>query len=178
MSSLEIYGVRPDGDVVSFTDLRNSWRGAALVWSELGTKYLSHSKSACLIDDGASERVWKLVSDPRLTEAERVVLLSTFDGVWIPIGMFPLFARSCEEFARQHPDSHYATIPSVLERMRTEGFVGYCANQTSVCSNPWWISAGEDDEGRRVNVTHDERDGNGSEIYILEPNRWLKEPAS
>lgn len=146
MSSMEIYEVRPSGEVVARADLKNSFRGPIMVWMSLCKKYLGST-------GGFSdwERTWALQHSARITDAEFCVLMSTFDNCIISRGQFDHAARCFEEFDREFP-GHYGACTGILRELLTEDAIGFCVNGTSVNENPWWVHTEGGDDGVPYNV--------------------------
>lgn len=154
MSRVELYAVREDGNIVHKRDLANSWLGAMLVWSELGKKYCGGFNLLNL------DPVWALQNSPELTGAEWCTLMTTFDDCVVPVAQFGLVAQCYRDFGANFPKSHYAEIANVLDSLAAEGAIGFCANQTSINCNPWWVDGdpdAEDDEGRPYNIHVDSK---------------------
>lgn len=141
MSRLAIYGVNKDGDVERVCEMGNSWRGAVLVWSDLGKKYLGDSSNW--------EASWTLKNDARLSDAEWTVMLMTFDDVIIPAEHMEYAAKACDTACLGHYGPEMATT---IRKMVADGFVGLCFNQTTVNSNPWSTYDSETDESTPYNV--------------------------
>lgn len=165
MSEMEIYGVRPNGDVTRAFELPNAWLGAALVWTELGNKYLGpydpRTELERLRREGKEEsfdpfgwvRTWDLADSPKLTDAEWCVLTTTFDHFIVPKEQFEYVAKCFEEFHKEFPKSHYHKLAYLISKFDALGYIGYCVNATSVNANPWWVREG--DEGRPYNIYKD-----------------------
>lgn len=167
MSYLEIYGVEPGGDVVRIRELQNSWLGAALYWTRLGNKYLgeydvgaaieaavARGESANGVDPMGWERTWALQRDPRITDAEWFVLMSTFDKCVIPRKQFAHAASCFAEVGLEYPQSHFTKLAGLIESAACLAYGGVCFCWTSVSSDGWRVSVGED-ESRPYNVDTD-----------------------
>lgn len=169
MSRMEIYGVKPDGDIERVCELQNAWLGAMLVWTELGNKYLGPfnieaecarremlrqmGRDAGPFDPMGVTRSWRLHRSRLLTDAEWCVLKSTFDGCIVGNVHFSYVAQCFRQFGAQFPKSHYTECARVLDEMGDH--IGYCVNATSVNDNPWWVRVADEDEGRPYNVNID-----------------------
>lgn len=146
MSSTEIYAVCPDGTVENLCDVSNARRGAMSTWRYLSVKYLG----ADIIYDERMDALWKLHKDARLTEAERICLLSTFDDVLVEAAQLP---RLCQAFREVAASIEYTNLPQqadAIEAYATEHpeILGVAWNQTSVKSDV--LSGHEDDNGEWV----------------------------
>lgn len=176
MSRMEIFGVKPDGEVEPKFQLKNSFLGAWLVWTELGNKYLGKfdyvaecKKREALRREGKDPdkelgeydprgvtRSWALQRSPKLTDAEWCVLMTTFDRCIVGKEHFDYVAECFETFAKEFP-SHYDKCAEAIRMLKAEGYVGYCINATSVSQSPWWVvdASQNDEDGRPYNVNTD-----------------------
>jgi hypothetical protein len=177
---MEIYGVKPDGEIEGKFELNNSWLGAARVWTKLGDFYFGEWDYEKEFDKarregreppdplaGPWQRTWDLQYSDKITDFEWTTLMSTMDGCIIPKEHFELVARHFREFHKKYEPSHYAKCAEAIEQLGKEGYIGYCVNATSVNQNPWWVyltteelnalPAGADDSGRPYNVNVDEK---------------------
>lgn len=181
MSRMEIYGVKESGEVEPMYELGNSWLGAALVWTQLGNKYIGkYDSMADLVErerlrrEGKNPdevlgkhdpfgwtRTWKLQDSPRITEVDWCVLVTTFDWCIVPKEQFEHVIHCFREFHKEFPTSHYAKCAEAIERLRDAGYIGYCINATSVNSNPWCVRLPEEevpedgDDFRPYNINTD-----------------------
>lgn len=195
MSRMEIYGVKPDGEVVGKFELNNACLGAALVWTVLGEKYLGKydykadcdrreelrregkdpDKEMGPFDPMGWTRVFRLQNNPQVSEVDWCVLMSTFDGCIIGKDQFEYVTKCFREFHKEFPNSHYAKCAEAIEKLRDESFVGYCVNATSVSQNPWWLYPSKeeqeagDEEGRAFNVETDKKQNSGVEPWYFDP---------
>lgn len=78
MSGTVVYAAFKSGDLVEIETIRNSYHGAMHIWRTLAEKYLGKFSVF-----GDLEALWRLSADPRLTEAERIVHVSTFDYAFV-----------------------------------------------------------------------------------------------
>lgn len=89
MTYTEIYAFDKSGKGEFYGLVPNARLGALAVWKELERKYLppyseDNRKTRCnvLVDDPSGiQEVWSLVESDKLSRTEKIVLLSTFDGV-------------------------------------------------------------------------------------------------
>jgi hypothetical protein len=194
MSRMEIYGVKADGSIESKFALGNSWLGAMLVWTQLGNKYLGKydyiaegdkrealrrqgkdpDKELGEYDPMGVTRVWKLHSSEKLTDAEWCVLVCTFDGCIVLKDQFEHVAKCFREFHQQFPTSHYAACAEAIEKLRDEGYEGYCVNATSVNQNPWWVYPTR--EEREKLPPDDDGEGRPYDLNI-DKKHWFFDPA-
>ena len=174
MSCVRTYKITQDGKVLSHEDVRNPWGCAMYVWTTMTEKYLGKTPGFC-----DNFPVWKLFATPKMSERDSIVMGFTFDGVWIKRENIPRLVTALRSFWEDHHTSRWPdgtvhevvpTIPRVadiLEGIATDETIkGVCFNQTSVCSNPWWVRTGED-EGRPFDFTVDTKDLNDHEPWEL-----------
>lgn len=160
MSRTTIYAFPVAGPGVKVCEFANSWGSASRIWTSLSEKYLG-DRNAWLGDLLMSEKLWKLRDDSRLSNEERLVLLSTFDRALIPARNFTLLAAAFRKFAEQHPTEgvcHLRQFAVTLDLIAAgqlhlsvePAAVGF--HQTSVSINPWW----NEDEERLYDLSRDD----------------------
>jgi hypothetical protein len=133
MSYTEIYRITKKGNTVLAGEIRNAHRGAMAVWTFLEDKYLPPNikygqKMTRMIGD--AQEVWDLAKDTRLTDGERICLLSTFDNVLVLKEDVFRLTKAFREFTGITSLSEQA---DVIEKAAThKNCYGVCWNQTSV----------------------------------------------
>lgn len=141
MSSTVLYKVPERGGVEEFEEYRNSWGGAMFVWNSLATHFLE-PKHRSLFNEEAASRVWNLDGDLRLTDEERITLMTTFDNVMVKRENFVRVAEAFEMFLELHPPGNRVESLSkqaaTLRRISDDAeFFAVCWNQTTVNCGIW-----------------------------------------
>lgn len=138
MSRTTVKIVKTDGQFNDIAELGNSWGSAAFVWSALSKKYLGDEMAWM---GGNGKAVWDLAGDSRLSQAERIVLVSTFDHAIIEHAHFADAANAFREFSHDHSKAdhvnHLPTIARLLDERKDTPCIGMCFHQTSVSEDPW-----------------------------------------
>lgn len=135
MSYTEIYRITKSGNTKLAGQIRNSFRGAMAIWNALEEKYLPPYapygfKMSRMITDGKMQEVWDLSKDSRLSEDERIVLISTFDNVLVEKKDFN---RLCEAFRNFKHETSLTEQAEIIEKLSMDkNTYGVCWNQTSV----------------------------------------------
>jgi hypothetical protein len=165
MSYMGLLAVKPDGDVIPYMDLRNSWLGAAQVWTQLGNKYLGEydiaaeqkkaKESGTEFDPFGWIRTWELQHSPDIEEQDWVTLMTTFDHMIVPKEHMLYVAEQLEKFAHEFPNTHYKKCAEVLRELHGKGYEGFCIYTTSTAENEWVIE-NEEDEERPYNIFTDD----------------------
>jgi hypothetical protein len=138
MSYTEIYRISKVGNTKLVAEIRNSHRGAMSVWTILEDRYLPPfvrygQKMTRMITDTESQAVWDLANDSRLTEPERIALISTFDNVAC---YKKDFGRLCSAFREFIGNTSLPEQADVIEKLANDkNAIGVCWNQTSVNSD-------------------------------------------
>ena len=144
MSRTTVFRIKHDGQVEVAFEQHNAWLHAPKIWEALFKKYClkptDHEYASWL---QYSDRLWALQSDDRLSRAERIALLATFDRIWVPREMIPEVA---EAFA------HLGGSIVGLAGMVNEAIRGVCFQGTSVSENLW---SRNDEEGGLINIDRD-----------------------
>lgn len=166
MSYVEVFAVDKDGDVLSFAEARNNHGYAPIVWDALGSKYGYCVDRFGYGRNSGIDRMWKEWPSPRMTPAERLLLGSTFDFVWIKREHLPALADALDAFYEEHakPKNIAATTRECARILREifadESNIGAAFNQCSAVRAFWHTAndAPEDDddpEERPWNVLRD-----------------------
>ena len=80
MSYTEIIFFGEGGTPTHEVEIKNSYRGASKIWSILEDKYLPKVEYPRMITGGMQE-IWDLGDGDRITDVEKICLLSTYDKV-------------------------------------------------------------------------------------------------
>lgn len=167
MSSTDVYAVQQNGDVIEIGSASNSHRGAMWIWNNLWLRYLqaTYQKKQPwdgqsygflpTMDEDETNRLWALAKDERVSEGDRLALVSTFDNVIVKPEDIEAIADALESF--QPPNENLALQASLIRQALADGCRGVCWNQTSVNESPWWYY--DDDEGKYMpyNVDNSEK---------------------
>jgi len=167
MSTCSIIEFR-DGLADSVISFRNSWFGAARIWTALYDTYLKNpdieydSWMTSVMRDPKGCVLWQLWKRQDLPFFERIVLFSTMDAAMIRQENFSKFAGHLREFAERFPvpahACHLKTWADYIEKSDAEA-IAFHGN--SMSDNHWLIYV-EGEEGRPYNLN---RDTNHFEIY-------------
>lgn len=82
-----------------WSEHRNGWGSAPIVWDYLGEKYIDAAPSASW--RYSYKPVWELYSHGVLLDSERAALSFTFDDAYVPVAHFPQAADLFEQFNAQ-----------------------------------------------------------------------------
>lgn len=139
-----MYAAPEGGTFETIAEFKNAWGSAMYVWRALGKKYFGDELRVMLKPD----TFWPLPlwKDPRLTEDERAVFVSTFDKCLVRADDSPRLAELFREFVKRHPPNegevcHLPAMADVLDNLADycKGFapaaVGW--QQTSVVRKPF-----------------------------------------
>jgi hypothetical protein len=134
-------------------EFKNSWGGAAYIWTALFDKYLKDPENTydtwlSRFGKDQGKCLWDLAGRKDLKSCERAVHISTFDYATVRKENFPIFVHDLKDFIFLHPNSkesvcHLPEWAKFIESCREEaiGFYG-----TSVSENPWFGYNEENDE--------------------------------
>lgn len=137
MSYVEIYAVRPNGDVELYDEVHNAHGGAMRIWRALGDDY---GNPFPMWND---EPWWKWASNACragvISDDDALVYLISCDWGITPGELIPKAADALEAFYARHPHPTGDGIVAVLRRMAADPDVtGVCFNHTSVVADPLW----------------------------------------
>jgi hypothetical protein len=148
--------VNKNGDALAAYEFHNSWGGAALIWDYFTEKYFplkpGQKRWETGIGMGADLKpVWDLWKRKDLSEAERVVMMSTFDNVMVRKEDLNRLADAFEavlvDMQRQIPEldkraNHMHAQAEVFRKITKEqpDVQAICWQQTTCGDDPWYIN--------------------------------------
>ncbi len=121
-------------------EFRNSWGGAARIWSALFDKHLKNPAIPYhnWLAESEQQKLWALVNRADLPIYERTVHASTLDFAFIKREHFPIFCTDLRAFDVAYPApekaNHLPAWADAIEKLDCEG-IGF--HGTSVAENPW-----------------------------------------
>lgn len=142
MSTSDIYilNKRSTRHVAEF---RNGWGSAPVAWDFLGAKYLGFAKPI-ILDRARLQQVWDLHRGALLSAQEKIVLLMTFDGAYIPLSRLQEAGEACDAFGAESDDgihaNNWAEIGRSLIRLSNSKFSRFARGAALSCtsvSDPW-----------------------------------------
>lgn len=152
MSYITVYGIRPDGEVVPLNRaVRCAPAFAPVVWAMMGMKYGVEPEFTPPLNvrgfadpyygRNAIENIWPLLKDPRLPEADKLLLGCTYDAVWLKRERIPALVAAIEAFTADWVRPR-GQVEAALEVARLMEFapgicIGFCFNMTSVVASFW-----------------------------------------
>jgi hypothetical protein len=148
MSYTEIYRFTKKGNAIKFTEIKNAFRGAMAVWSELERRHLpkyspiwaidttkSYSRCSDFLGGGVKE-IWGLQHSDKLTKQEKICLLSTFDNVVVDKDNIPELISAFRDFGGNTSLPEQAKEIELLYNSKQD-FIAIGWNQTSVNGDAW-----------------------------------------
>lgn len=157
MSSLTLYYVAANGDVVSYREYRNAHGGAMYIWRKLSKVYL-RSEYAMMSNNG--NELWNLVDDARVQVFEKNALVSTFDRHIFKSEHLTNIAGAWRAFVAAYPPDkeicYLLDMATALDEVYAEhpDLRGVCVQWTS-CAEDFWIVSNEDGTIRPYNINRD-----------------------
>ena len=128
---------------ISVKELRNGHGSGPAIWDYISEKFMGEKFP--MFDESKSKHFWGLYKYARLSEHERVVLLSTYDDSFIEVDNLPEFALSCEIVSKLIIEktrwdwNHFSDIGRVADDVSKNHdyrCIGICIGCTSV-SDEW-----------------------------------------
>ena len=88
MSYTTLYKVPESGEIKSYREYNNAFRGAWLIWDtmskhDLGKSAVEFMRPCTGNDTGPMQPVWDLWKNPSIPESYRLVMASTIDDVMV-----------------------------------------------------------------------------------------------
>lgn len=140
MSYTELYQIQPDGQMQSYEEFSNAFRGAFLFWDNMTKRYLPGESAALLMLHDKMQMVWDLAKSESVPLELRVAMLTTFDRAVVGKAGFKWVAQCLIKTQDYFPDPGHIPAQGValLELAQTDA-IGACWNQTSVNSDAWRV---------------------------------------
>lgn len=148
MSGTVVYAAFEDGDLIELESVSNAYLGAMHVWRTLADKYLGGLNLF-----GNLDALWLLSVDPRLTEAERLVHVSTFDYAFVRTENMIELADALDRFAP--PTENLRRQAALIRQAHADGARIVAWVQTTVADLAWrGDGTNEDDLDAPFNIDH------------------------
>lgn len=156
MSYTEIYKFKQNGDSEFLDETKNAFRGAMAIWEFIEKKYLPKFAPLWAMGDTSKEysritdlfgvkEIWGVYDSDKISEIDKIVLGSTFDGVIVMKDDIPKLVDAFNNFDGETTLKEQATL--IEEAFETDDdLIAIGWNQTSVNCNPW-LSDEEDEDG-------------------------------
>lgn len=146
MSHTTILHVYPNDKVECGEELSNSWGSAPYIWDFMIKKYIRPDGNIMYSKD--ADALWKLWNREDIPACYRVVLMMTFDRVYVLKENYNRAANDIRDFLKDYDDkkivNHWHHIADVLESNPDVPAIGlWC---TSVSDNPFHGEWDEDKE--------------------------------
>lgn len=179
-----IYKVEHSGNYYEITELPNAHASAPLIWTLISIK-LFNDKNHWLQSIDHARKIWDYWKDKNATEAEKFVILSTFDKALIEGDQLERAAELFEKFLEEHPvHSAYANnIPELARYCREykdSHLMGICYSQNNIQPNPWILDNKEPynflEETEHFGVFTSLKDGSELVLPKFQKNTFKKEP--
>ena len=144
MSTTDLYRLGNDPECIG--EIRNSWRGAMFVWNDIAKRY-------CRLEGfplaGPEQMtVWGAWRDRRMSEHERIVLLSTMDNAIVWGKDIPALIAAFRGYSEARGENNsYGEQADLLETIVFKPDDAIAWNQTSVNGDAWccpWSDEAED----------------------------------
>lgn len=138
MSCTTIKHIWPGDRAESAEELRNAWGSAPFIWSAMSERYLpgQHWMISASKNDSP---LWRLDRDPRVPLHQRVVMVMTFDFMYVEKTDYAQAAidirKTMGDFDNPKVVCHWPTIASIFEEDRNVPAIGF--HMTSVTDDPF-----------------------------------------
>lgn len=138
MSYTEIMGVNKDGELYHIANVRNAWRGAMTVWSELAMVYLDMSPADFMLSEIKLEALWDLVNSKRVPKFARIVHASTFDKALVAKKNIGLLEDAFNDFDSEfNGGSLLEQMKHIKEEIENNDCIAIGWTATSVAADLW-----------------------------------------
>jgi hypothetical protein len=171
MSYTEIYKFKKDGNAECFAEVKNAFRGAMAIWTNVEKRYLpkyiptwamgdtskEYSRTSDFTGGGLKE-VWALFDSDKISETDKIVLGSSFDNVVVMKEDLPKLIEAFRNFEGETSLKEQADLIENAFK-NDDDLLAIAWNQTSVNGDAW--------ESNETGL-----DGDGDEIHL--PYNLLK----
>lgn len=151
MSYTTLLGIAEDYSIIELAEYRNSHLGGSTIWNcyakYLGLEYIP------MFDMTEFWDVWKLKEVPLF---EKIVLLSTYDRVYVSKGNLPKLIEAFVQFDKTYENNHIASYMKDIENNKDK-LIGVAWHITSITDNPWYNWDEEKEEYIPINIKESEK---------------------
>lgn len=163
MSYVEVFKVEANGDVVSYNTAPNNHAGAPVVWEDLAKRHGFSNSPYVMADIDGLERMWKSIGTGKLERWEELVLVCTFDHIWVPRELVVEASEAIDRFYHERGrrenwkgeitriDYTLGTVARLMKEIveKDPSAAGVAFNMCSANSSYWYVhdSQEEWDEG-------------------------------
>lgn len=134
MSYTKIFKFDKQGNSKSVSEVKNSWRGCMAIWEIMGNKYCGHGAS--MFDIEKMRQIWKLVDNPGVSVAERIVLHTTLDKCLVKSENLDKVISAFREFEGDTSLSEQADI--LQELLNDDDCIAIGWHQNSMSCEQWY----------------------------------------
>ncbi len=168
MSSTELYSVQPNGDVIYFADVKNSWLGAMFIWNKLSETHLGWDtleysmrsfRDARKMENGKKgdlglQPLWDLWQTD-IPRHHKICLMTTLDGFLVRRENLPTLHDALTRFDNDFPNSNLTEQSRSIFREEEDDpdFTAICWS-ISLVSGFWQVPT-DDEEPRPYNINID-----------------------
>jgi len=160
MSTLSVYAVAENGDLERVGEIRNSHRFHPAIWRSLAVKYgVPDPMTVMICGDGNDEiALWSMANDGRLSRADTIVCMATFDGAIMCADTVDVFVAEAARFE----------LEEIAEMMLGNSDARGFAFAGSLSDDPWSVWDEDADEYRPYNIDTDTETCVGPHWFIHE----------
>jgi hypothetical protein len=150
MSSTVLFAAFDDGDMIQVGLCDNAYTGAMHVWSSLGEKHLGSARAVSTMP----AKLWGLATDHRLSEDERLTLVSTFDRAFVRRENILRVADALDNFSPASGNiKHQANY---MRNAHRNGARVFAWQQTTVADDlNWSVETDGGEDSRPFNIDSD-----------------------
>jgi hypothetical protein len=146
MSYTELFLVPERGEVYCVAEFKNAFRGAMMVWGQMGSYYLALGSLELMLQDNM-QRVWNLWKNDCVPLSDRIVMGATFDRVMVRRENIPRLVNAIRDYATRFDPGHLLDqVEKLLELANDSECFAVCWNQTSVNADAWYVQTDELDK--------------------------------
>lgn len=153
MSYTTLYLVPSVGEIKTFREFRNAFRGAWLVWTTMSEQYLGQDAIGYMLADNM-QPIWDLHANLKVPEAHRLVMMSTFDTVMVKRENLLRLAEAFDQYAKDFDDPGH--IPDEANALRELAEHPDCVAVCWSSADVWSVKLEDGtDESRAYDVSLD-----------------------
>jgi hypothetical protein len=145
MSETVLYGIDKDWDLIELGEYRNSHLGARTIWDSL-SRHIGWNGIAFGSSEEEMKKFWSLWKLPTVPTFEKIVMLSTFDNVWVKKKNINKLVNAFKEYINTLTDVS-THLPKYIEDIQAASDLnGLCWYISSIGEDPWFEWNEEDDQ--------------------------------
>ncbi len=146
MSETVLYGLDDNNSLMALGEYINSHLAAPTIWNVMARHVGKDSFFSYGMSESETKAFWGVWKLPTVPTFEKIVMLSTYDNVWVSKENIVKLLDAFKEFIKTFPEAN-THIPRYIQDIeKAENLKGVCWHISSIGEDPWFEWNDEDEE--------------------------------